>query len=84
MSLLGTIGSSLANLLPPGISGLANMAVNGLDDYFTGPSVPVDNTGPEKKASQVDGPSAAPVIGGMKVHTSKLGKMPGLRSHSSR
>jgi hypothetical protein len=84
VSLLGTIGSGIANLLPPGISGLANLAVKGVDDYFTGPSVPVNNQGPERKASLVDGPSAAPVIGGMKVHTSKLGKMPGLTSHSSR
>jgi len=78
MSLLGTIGGAASNLFLPGTGGVTAGLIDGLSDYFSGPTVPVNNAGPEKAPSQSTSPSAAPVIKAEKQHSSKLGMKPRL------
>jgi len=73
MSLLGTLGGAASNLFLPGTGGVTSGLIDGLTDYFTGPTVPVNNAGPEKAPSQSRSPSAAPRIKAEKQHASKLG-----------
>lgn len=76
VSLLGTLGGAASNLFLPGSGGVTSGLLDGLADYFTGPTVPVSNTGEQKQPSRSSGPSAAPVIKALAQHASKMGKTP--------
>jgi len=72
VSLLGTLGGAASNLFLPGTGGITSGLLDGLADYFGGPTVPVNSPRP----SQGSGPAAMPLIKAEKQHASKLGIKP--------